>query len=218
MSSTTTIHPDEVFRALLAGPQRNQVKRTLQGLHDLCRKHYEAGNRDFSITSVGRKAEEAGLFVAKILYNRTSKIYKDLIMAWRAYAGPPEVIPKKILASHDYLMRIDDPAIRMIMQGIISERDSLRAQINLIKGSTIGTVDLRPLGACIVSHPDAGPSVVLMAEATLTGGEREALKASISREFLQGEGWEEGDHGEIRKGRRVLFRPGFASAIRKILR
>jgi len=217
MSSTTNIHPDEVLQALLAGPQRNQVKRTLRDLHDLCRRHYEGGYRDFSIASIGRKAEEAGLFVAKILYNQTSKIYKDIIAAWGAYAGPPLVIPKKILASQAYLLRIDDPAIRMIMQATIAERDSLKAQINLIKNSHPGTVDLRPLGANIVSHPEAGPIAVLMQDAALTEGEREALKAGISPEFLQDEGWVEGEHGEIKKGRRVVFKPGFTSAIRKIL-
>lgn len=218
MSYTTNIHPDEVLLGLLRGGQRSQVKRTLQSLHDLCRKLYEAGYRDFSTASIGRKAEEAGLFVAKILYNKTSKAYKDLILAWGSYAGPRVTIPKKNLASYDYLMRIEDPAIRIIMQTIIAERDSLKAQINLIKGSNFGVVDLRPQGAKIVSHPETGPTLVLMPDAQLLDGEREALKAAISPQFLKDEKWEEGERGEIKNANgRVLFKNGFTFAIRKIL-
>ncbi len=218
MSSTTNIHPEEVLQALLAQPRRSNVKRTLQALHELCRKHHEAGLRDFSIACIGRKAEEAGLFVSKILYNPASQPYKDLIQAWGAYAGPPVALPPKTLASHDYLLRIEDPAIRMIMQAIIAERDMLKSQINLIKGSHLGTVDLRPLGAKIISHPEAGPTVVLMPAAQLTEGEREALKAAISTEFLKDEGWSEGERGEIKNAKgRILFPRGFTSAIRKIL-
>jgi hypothetical protein len=50
------------------------------------------------------------------------------------------------LASHEYLMRIEDPAIRSIMQAIIAERDKLKAQLNVLKANTQVTVDRRPLG------------------------------------------------------------------------
>ncbi len=217
MSSTTIIHPEEVLKALLAQPRRRNVKKTLQALHDLCCKHYEAGLRDFSIASIGRKAQEAGLFVSGILYNSSSKIYKDLITAWGAYAGPVVALPKQDSANHDYLMRIEDPALRMIMQGIIAERDTLKAQINLVKASHLGTVNLRPLGTQIVSHPKEGLVEVVIPTIDLTEGEREALRHAISPAFLEGEGWEEGERGEIKKGRRILFKNGFTSAIRKIL-
>jgi len=218
MPSTTSIHPDEVLAALLAQPRRSNVHRTLKALHELCRRNYDAGYRDFGIASMGRKAEEAGLFVSGVLYNPSSKAYKDLIAAWGAYAGPSMAPPKKrTLASYDYLMRIEDPALRTIVQAVIAERDSLRSELNLIKGSTLGTIDLRPQGANIVSHPEAGPNVLLMPEAQLTEGEREALGAAIARKFLEDEGWEEGERGEIKKGRRIVFKHGFTSAIRKIL-
>lgn len=46
----------------------------------------------------------------------------------------------KILASHEYLMRIEDPAIRSKMQAIISERDKLKSQLNILKANTQVTV------------------------------------------------------------------------------
>jgi hypothetical protein len=218
MSSTTNVHPEEVLKALLAQPRRSNVKRTLQALHDLCRKNYEAGVRDFSIAGIGHKAEEAGLFVSGILYNPSSKAYKDLITAWGVYAGPIVAVPKKNLASYQYLMRIEDPAIRTIMQGVIAERDTLKAQINLIKGSNLGIVDLRSPRAMLVSHPEAGPTAVLMPDAQLMEVEREALRHAISAKFLADECWSEGERGEIKNAKgRILFKHGFTSAIRKIL-
>ena len=219
MSFTTSIHPDAVLEALLAKHRRSNVTRTLIALHDICREHHAAGLRDFSIASIGRKVEEAGLMSYRSLYNPASQIYRDLIQAWGAYAGPSLSPPAKTLASHDYLLKIHDPAIRMIMQATIAERDTLKAQMNLIKGSDLGKgiIDRRPLGATILSNPATGPTALLMPAAQLNESEREALKAAISPQFLKDEGWEEGERGEIKKGRRVVFKRGFTSAIRRIL-
>lgn len=218
MSSTTNIHPDAVLEALLAKPSRSNVTRTLNALHDLCRTNHTAGLRDFSIATIGRKADEAGLLSYRSLYNPSSQIYRDLIQAWAAYAGPVISLPPKTLASHEYLLKIHDPAIRMIMQGIIAERDALKTQMNMIKGSNLGTIDKRPMGATILSNPAAGPTVVLMPSAQLNESEREALKAAISPAFMTDQDWEEGERGEIKTSKgRPIFKHGFTSAIRKIL-
>lgn len=219
MPSTTSIHPDAVLEALLAKPSRSNVKRTLNALHDLCRKHYQAGMRDFSIACIGRKAEEAGVFSYRSMYNQAAQIYRDLLQAWRAYSGPPRVLPPKTQASYGYLMKIQDPAVRILVQQVISERDTLRSQINLLKGTTLGTIDLRPLGASIVSDPENGPRTVLMPAAQLTESERESLRAAISPNTLYDNGWLEGERSEIRVELtgRIVFERGFTSAIRKVL-
>jgi hypothetical protein len=41
----------------------------------------------------------------------------------------------KTRASHEYLMHIEDPAIRSLMQAII-ERDKLKAHLNVPKANT----------------------------------------------------------------------------------
>lgn len=217
MSYTTNIHPDAVFKAIQAKGARSQVQRTLEKIHEICRKQYELGSRDFSISTIGRICEQQEVIKGRVLYNATSRDYKELIQAWAAYAGPPIAPPPKELASHSYLLRIEDPAIRSIVQATIAERDMLRAQINQLKSTTIGTVDMRPLGASIASTPDNTPFAVLEMSAQLTEPEREALKAAISPEFLANEGWEEGERGEIKKGGRVLFQRGYISAIRRLL-
>ena len=216
MSSTTDVHPEAVLAALLAKGSRAQVQRTLHGIHDICRKQFEAGSKDFSLSTIGRLCQELGLFNGRILYNASSRDYKELIQAWAAYVGPPIAPPPKSLASHQYLMKIQDPAIRSIMQATIAERDKLRAQINQLKSNSLATIDLRPSGVTMANNP-TGPMAILEIGSQLTQAEREAIQRAISPIFLEEQGWTEGDRGEIRNGKRVIFPPGFATALRRIL-
>ncbi|MCE1204922.1 MAG: hypothetical protein LWW79_10000 [Holophagaceae bacterium] len=219
MSSTTSIHPDKVLDALLSAPRRANVKRTLNSLHDLCRKYYQGGFRNFTLACIGRKAEHAGLFSYRSLYNNKAQAYRDLIQAWASYSGPSQELPSKVQARYDFLMKIQDPAVRILVQQVIAERDTLKFDMNLLKGTTLGTIDMRPLGANIISDPESGPTAVLMPTAQLTPSERKALLSAISPKFLEGEGWIEGERGEIKDKRttRIVFEMGFSSAIRKLL-
>ncbi|MDM5077832.1 gamma-mobile-trio protein GmtX [Aeromonas media] len=217
MSSTTDIHPDTVLASLLAKAERSNRRNNLTRMHELCRKQYEAESRDFSVSTIGRLAEADGIMKGRALYNAQSADYKALIEAWAAYAGPPAPKSTKSLASHDYLMRIEDPAIRSIMQAIVAERDKLKAQLNTLKAHTQVVVDRRPLGATITSATGA-PVAVLELSAQLTPSEREALQKAVSADYLEDRGLKEGSHGEIVNERgRTIFEVGFARAIRRVL-
>lgn len=218
MTPPITIHPDDVLASLLAKGGRSQRQRNLTAVHEICRRQHQTGSRDFSIPAIGRLCETEGILKGRALYNAQSADYRDLIEAWQEYAGPTALKASKVLASHDYLLRIEDPAIRSLMQGIISERDRLKAQINTLKANTHIVVDRRPLGGNVVTSPGAAPVVLLPMESQLTESEKQALRRSISREFLEDRGWQEIELGEIvnEKGR-TIFDPGFATAIRKVL-
>jgi len=218
MNGKTEIDPDAVLEALLAKGGRSNRRANLAKLHELCRRQHEVGSRDFSLSAIGRRAEAEGIMKGRALYNAPSADYRALIEAWAAYAGPPAPKPPKTLASHDYLMRIEDPAIRSIMQAIIAERDKLKAQLNVLKANTQVTVDRRPLGAAITAAPGAQPMTVLAMAAQLTPSEREALRKAVSADYLEERGLREGTHGEIVNARgRTVFEVGFARAIRKVL-
>ncbi|MDE2599907.1 MAG: hypothetical protein KGL40_09820 [Rhodocyclaceae bacterium] len=218
MNSRTDIHPDTVLESLLAKAERSNRRNNLTNMHELCRKQHEAGSRDFSLSAIGRLVEAEGIMKGRALYNAQSVDYKALIEAWAAYAGPPALKPTKTLASHDYLMRIDDPAIRSIMQAVTAERDKLKAQINMLKANTQVTVDRRPLGATVSATPGTQPVTVLALSAQLTPSEREALQKAVSPDYLEERGLREGSHGEIINERgRTVFEVGFARAIRKVL-
>lgn len=215
--NNTDIHPDAVLESLLAKAERSNRRNNLTRMHEICRKEHEAGSRSFSVSAIGHLAEAEGIMKGRALYNAQSADYRALIEAWAAYAGPPATKPTKMLASHDYLMRIDDPAIRSIMQAIVAERDKLKAQLNTLKAHVQVTVDRRPLGATISTAPGV-PVAVVELSAQLTPSEREALQKAVSAEYLDERGFKEGLHGEIINERgRTMFEVGFAWAIRKVL-
>lgn len=218
MNGMTSIHPNAVLESLLAKGGRSNRRANLVKMHDLCRRQHEAGSRDFSLPTVGRLAEAEGIMKGRALYNAQSAGYKALIEAWAAYSGPPAPKPPKMLASHEYLMRIEDPAIRSIMQSIIAERDKLKAQLNVLKANAQVTVDRRPLGATGTAAPGSQPVTVLAMAAQFTPSELEALQKAVSADFLESRGLCEGSHGEIVNARgRTVFEVGFARAIRKVL-
>lgn len=209
MSGETNVHPDAVLESLLAKGGRSNRRSNLSKMHEICRKQHEAGSRKFSLPAIGRLAEAESIIKGRALYNAQSADYRALIQAWAAYAGPPSPKPPKMLASHQYLMRIEDPAIRSIMQSIIAERDNLKAQLNLLKSKTQVIVDRRPGGAKIA---------VLSPSAELTDSEREALRKAVSPDYLEDRGMHEGDGGEIlNKNGRIVFEVRFAHAVRKLL-
>ena len=216
MNGMTDIHPDAVLASLLDKGGRSNRRANLSKMHELCRKQHEAGSRNFSLPAIGRLAEAEGIMKGRALYNAPSADYRALIEAWAAYAGPATLKPAKTLASHEYLMRIDDPAIRSIMQAIIAERDKLKSQLNVLKANTHVTVDRRPLGSAI--GPGTQPLAILDLSARLTASEHSALQKAVSASYLEERGLKEGSHGEIVNERgRTMFEVGFARAIRKVL-
>jgi hypothetical protein len=215
MSAATDNHPKAVLKALLDKGFRSHRRERLLKIHELCRKQHEAGSRDFSLPTIGDLAEKEDIMVGRALYNANSDCYKELIEAWAVYAGPPDPKPPKTLASHEFLMRIADPAMRSIVQRAIVERNRFQAELNMLKAKTIFDVDKRPEGdkaSVVAPYPQ------------LTESEREALRRAISPDYLKRLGMYEGGRGEIlynhsgmhEKGEKV-FEIRFAQAIRKVL-
>jgi len=204
--TTPTSHPDELLSELLAKGGRPLKLKNLQAVHEICRAQHAAGSRDFGVADIGKLCEKAGILKARGLYNAPLADYRALIEAWARLAGPPAPKPVKQLATEEYLLRIEDPAIRALVQGIVAERNKLRAQLNTMKAQTTLVIDRRPALPGI-----AGPSA-------LTDSERSALAKAISPEFLREQGWREVDYGEVVNERgRTVFDPGFASGIRKLV-
>jgi len=218
-NSVTKIHPDTVLEALLAKGHRSQRTGNLKKLHDICRRQYE-GSRDYSLSAIGRLCEAEGILKGRVLYNAQSADYRAIIEAWSAYVGPVAKRPKeqKMLASYDYLMRIEDPAMRSIVQGVFAQRDKLKAELNLLKSQTTVVVDRRPHAATIALQSASDHQIQTVLEPfRLTALEREVLTKAISPDFLDRMGWREGAHGDIYKDKRVIYDPGYTKAIRRVV-
>lgn len=197
MNDMTIDHPNVVLDTLLAKGGRSHRRAKLMAMHEICRRHHESGSRDFSLPTIGRLAEAEGILKGRVLYNAQSADYRTLVSAWAAFVGQPAPQAPKPLASHEYLMRIHDPAIRSIMQTIIGERDKLKAKVNLLKSNTQVVVDRRPVGVRAAGAAASLPGTMFGRHEQLTPSEREALQKAVLADQLEKQGLREGTHGEI---------------------
>jgi len=219
MITRTNIHPDSVLEALLAAGGHPTKLKNLRLIHEACRRQNERNSRDFSYKTVGEYTEKNGGVKWRSIYNTAE--YKNLIVAWEAYAGPTDPSPrlrKQPPTTHSFLASITDPAVRSIMEGAIIERDKLRGENNLLRTLPRGIIDKRPLGATIAYTAESESVAVISVGARLAESERSALRNAIVPTHLADNGWVEGSHGEILNERgRTIFEVGFAIAIRKVL-
>ncbi|MBP2666365.1 MAG: hypothetical protein H6Q76_1345 [Firmicutes bacterium] len=217
------VHPDAVLETLLAKNPRSDKAEKLRRLHVICARHNSQVQalRDFTLASIGRLCKSHGLFkTERTLYNAGSEDYCLLINAWAAFSGPTSVKvtgrEPKLPPEHQYLLKIDDHALRGIMQSVIAQRDKYKQQLNILKTQTRIEIDQRPRGAVI--GDDNATKLFKGLKEKLTNSERDALCHAISQDFLEDRGWQIGSDGEIYSDNgTLLFYPGFATGIKKVL-
>lgn len=228
MHHSTTTHPDHVLEAILAVSIHPAKKRNLALIHQICRERHKLGVKDFSLKSVGEASEAQGGIKTKALWNAQSADYRKLIEAWQAYVGPMEPRLRETARTADnnrLIENIPDPATRIIVEKLVRERNSLRAEINILKAQAIVNIDRRPSASSGKErHNDTnGTTVEVKVGPELNQLEREALAHVISLELWNQEGWVEGSHGRVVQPvagtdrARTIFKPGFVSAVKKVL-
>lgn len=160
--------------------------------------------------TIGALCKKQGIFTApRGLYNEAAADYRALIAAWQKHAGPIVVRQRKTLATDEYVERIDDPAVRILVQRVITERNKLKHQLDVLRAAKPIVVDRRP-----ATPGSSLPAPVVQ----LTDSERQAIEKAISPKFLSSRGWEETKQGEIlTELGRTIFDPGFGTALRKLL-
>lgn len=209
------MHPDELLEQLKKTANARK-QRNLDIIHAVCREQYERGNKDFSVATIARIAEGRGGPVKGSIHNKTGDDFKGLIRAWAEHTGG---VTRKVRqqSQNPYealIERIENPALRSLMSGILAENRRLRRENALLKSETYRVLDMRPQ----VSSVPAPPIEILPASAGLLPSEIDALRQAVSAKFLAGEGWTCDEDGRIFNDRgRTIFRAGYASAIRKII-
>lgn len=115
---------------------------------------------------------------------------------------------------YTYLIdKIENPALRSMMAGILAENRQMRREITLLKAEGNRVIDMRPRSA------EPGETVgILPASTGLYPSEIDALRHAVSDRVLKDEGWTTDAEGRvINEVGRVVYKPGYVSAIRKIL-
>lgn len=228
MNHSTTNHPDQVLEAILAVSVHPAKKRNLALIHQICRERYKLGLKDFSLKSIGEASEAQGGIKTKALWNAQSADYRKLIEAWQAYVGPKEPNLRETARTADnnrLIQNIPDPATRIIVEQLLRERNSLRAELNILKSEAVVTIDRRPRPSAGIhsQNSDGSTTVEVTVGVGLNQLELEALQHAISKDLWDQEGWAEGSHGRVvlpvvgTDRVRTIFKPGFVSAVRKAL-
>lgn len=219
--------PDELFTSLISTAVHPTKRRNLTTIQEICSKEYGNGRRNFELRDIAKLIEAASSIKVKTLWNPQSIDYRRLIEAWQTHAGPPvkSVRESKPLPMDALLAGIPDPATRIVVQQLRRERDKLRSELNIVKSYSSLLIDKRPrpVESRVVHSPSNSSVTVEVHESpSLNRQEREALEHAISEQLWNSEGWIEEELGRVSKlldggGTRRLFKPGFASAIRRIL-
>ncbi|TCT07018.1 gamma-mobile-trio protein GmtX [Paralcaligenes ureilyticus] len=228
MYQKTNVHPDEVLEAILTVSVHPTKKRNLALIHQICFDSNKIGNKDFSLKSIGQAIELQGGLKAKSLWNAQSSDYRKLIEAWQAYVGPIEPDLREIKRTSDDLrlsQNIPDPAIRIIVEKLVKERNSLRAELNILKAQSTVIIDRRSSASVLESRAEkeTGITVQVLKPAELNQLETEALAHAISPDLWHQEGWVEQKLGRVvmpidgTDRSRTIFKPGFVSAVKKLL-
>lgn len=209
-----TMHPDDLLEQLKkAATPRKQ--RSLELIYEVCREQYERGSKDFSVATIARIAADRGGPSKGAIHNKTGDDYKGLIKAWAEHTGG--VTRKVRQVSQDpyseLIDKIDNPALRSMMAGILAENRKMRREITLLKAEEHRVIDMRPMPA------ESREQVQLLPPSMgLYPSEMEALRHAVSDRLFKDEGWACDAEGRIlNEAGRAIFKPGYVTAIRKIL-
>ena len=208
------MHPDDLLDQLktTATPRK---QKTLDLIHEVCREQYERGSKDFSVATIARIASDRGGPSKGAIHNATGDDYKGLIKAWAEHTGG---VTRKVrqVSANPYaalIEKIENPALRSMMNGILAENRQMRREITLLKAEGNRVIDMRPQ-----SKEPRETVQILPASHGLYPTEIEALRHAVSDRLLEDEGWTTDSEGRVvTETGRALYKPGYVSAIRKIL-
>lgn len=201
-----------------------KTQQSLDKLSETLRDYYERGERDFSITTIGRLSAEDGGVGYESIRATANKHYRDLIEAWAAKAKTTTKKPlssqsrsRRVPQDNQLLERIPDPALRVLFGQIIAERNRYRTQLNILKSQAEVVIDKRPVRQLEAS---AEPSVELLPslKGIVSDNEIKALRFAASDECIERQGWLVTQAGQVKNDLGVeVFPRGFMTGLRKIV-
>lgn len=218
------INTDSMLEDLKVGKAK-RTQESLEKLNKLLQDHFDAGEKDFSIATIGRLSKSAGGVGTVSIRNKTGEHFRLLIDAWATKANTtmkkPPVSTSRLLhtpTDMELLRRLEDPAMRAVFGQIIAERNKLRSENKILKQEADVVVDMRP-DQVIDVHRDTNDVEVLPSlSGVLLQGDIDSLKDAIDEDQMVKRGWTVSKFGSVKdEDGRTLFKNGFTLAIKKIL-
>jgi hypothetical protein len=211
--------PDAVLAALQAGAT-TRTQNSLNIIHAICAEQCKAGNRDFSVATIGRLSSGRGGPSTQAIRNKPGEHYRTLLLAWASQAdGAARKPPSKPATSleSEILDMIEDPCVCALVGSILAEIRHLRNENTVLKMSASTVIDRRPLPEARGTPPNPGAQL-FSPLSLLLPLEVEALRFAVSDQFLESMGWIlDSKTGRVSRGERAIFRAGFGTAIKKIV-
>lgn len=214
------IDTDAILEDLKEGRTR-KTQQSLDNLNETLREYYKRGERDFSITTIGRvSAKDDGVGYQSIRAT-ANKHYRDLIQAWAEKAKTntkkpisPQSRSRRVPQDNQLLERIPDPALRVLFGQIIAERNRYRIQLNILKSQTKVVIDKRP-----VRHFEPTAELLPSLTGIVSNNELKALQFAASDECIERQGWLVTQAGQVKDGLgEEVFPRGFMTGLRKLIR
>lgn len=209
------MHPDELFSQLYENASTRK-KKTLELIHNTCRKQSASNVKDFSLGTIARLIADKGGPSEQGLRNKNAEDYRALINLWVDYCNTTTKKPKKEKAStlnDDILANVSDPTTRALVGMLISENKKLKRENSLLKEQTTFTIDMRP-----IKDINSNQNVVIVEPSyDLTETELDALRDAISDEFMKHQGWTTDEYGRVKEKGIQIYKAGYVTAIKKVL-
>ena len=198
----------------------SRKRRSLEIINDVCREQHERGSKDFSPATIGRLSEKAGGPSERTIRNKDGESYRALMRSWAEFSGGANKKPKlekRSSIDDEILDRITDPVAKALIGQTLVENKKYKREIDLLKSKTNLVIDMRPKPQPAVNN--GGQAVAITPILDLIPMEIQALQHAISDEFLKEQVWSKDEQGRIKaKNGRNIFRPGFVTALEKILK
>lgn len=215
----------DVILENLKDGKTQRTQRSLDRLNETLLEYHARGERDFSITTIGRVSANDGGVGYESIRATANKHYRELIEAWAAKAN---TTTKKPISTHsrshrvpkdqELLERIPDPALRVLFGQIIAERNRYRHEVNLLKNQAEVVIDRRPVRQYAGSTNDLPVEIRPSLKGIVSANEIKALKFAASEECIERQGWRVTRAGQV-KGElgEEVFPRGFMTGLRKLL-
>lgn len=210
------INPDELYN-LIYKDASIRKQRTLEIIHEACKKQVQEGILDFSIGTIAKLIVSKGGPSEQSLRNKNGDDYRLLIKQWADFANASTKKPrsqKPMSLNDEILESINDPTTRALIGMIIAENKKLKKEVSLLKQRPT-TIDMRK--SKDESFGIGKDTVLVSASYNLTETELKALSEAISDEFMQHRGWTVDDYGRVKEKGILVYKTGYVTAIKKVL-